>query len=96
MLVKYIKLLLLLIIVIIMIEGCACRQPKPEVITKVVTKIKIKKVYIPKELLVIKPIPKVPNNIKLQSQVARYVLDLYESAKTCKDDKKLIIEYLSK
>ena len=89
-------LLSILVIIMILLTGCSQKMPEPVVKTVVVTKIKIKKITVPEELLVIQPVPSVPDNITLQSQVAKYIIELYNSAKTCTEDKMLIKEWNSK
>ena len=49
----------------------------------VVTKIKVEKVKVPNEMLEIKAIPKVPKDIKMQSDVANYTIDLLENDIEC-------------
>lgn len=89
-------LISILVITMFLLSGCSQKIPKPIVKTVVVTKVKVKKIIVPEELLVIQPIPKVPSNITLQSQVAKYIVNLYNSAKSCVENEKLIKEWNSK
>lgn len=85
---RYLSLLLAIIFI-----GCSQKVSGPIVKTVTVTKIVVHKENVPKQFLVSTPIPKVPKNIKLQSQVAGYIIDLYESAKSCKENLKSIKEW---
>lgn len=82
-----------LILIAVIFIGCGQNTPAPIVNTITVTKIKIHKEKVPEELLNTIPIPKVPNNISMQSQVAGYVLDLYNSASSCHENINAIKEW---
>lgn len=49
------------------------------------TKIKEVKISIPKQLLIINPLPKIPNCV-MQSDVANYIIDLWQQANNYKDN----------
>ena len=73
--------------------GCSQKMPEPIVRTVTVTKVVVQKQKVPEGLLVIQSLPKVPTDIKLQSQVAQYITDLYSVAKSCTEDKKNIKQW---
>jgi len=83
----------LLLFLAVLFVGCSQKMPEPIVKTVTVTKIAIQKDKIPSSLLDTKPLPKVPKNIKLQSQVSAYIIDLYNSASSCKANIKSIKEW---
>lgn len=76
---KYLPLLFILL------AGCSQNLPKPLVHNVIVTKIVIHKEKIPSQLLQVKPIPKVPKDISMQSDIAGYIIELYNSASSYKD-----------
>ena len=48
-----------------------------------ITKVKVEKVKVPNSMLEVNPIPKVPKDIKMQSSVANYIIDLLENDIEC-------------
>jgi len=81
----------LLIFLTVLLMGCSQKMPEPTVRT--VTKVVIQKQSIPSGLLSIPPLPRVPKNISLQSQVAKYIIDLYNVASQYKQNLNSIKEW---
>lgn len=80
----------LFLILTVFFVGCSQKAPDPITKTVTVTKIVIQKDKIPEGLLKTKPIPKVPKDISMQSNVANYIIDLYNSAISYKQNLKSI------
>lgn len=51
---------------------------------RVVTRLRVERVQVPDDLLVCEEIPKPAPNLTLQSEVGRYLIDLYGAALDCR------------
>jgi hypothetical protein len=75
------------------LSGCAQHNQK-EIVT--LQKTKIEYVKVPEELLDKEPMPTLPLKVDMQSDIAKYISDLWNSAYSCKEDMKRIEEFNNK
>ena len=59
-----------------------------------ITKVKVEKVKVPNSMIEVNPIPKVPKDIKMQSSVANYIINLLENDIECHSKMNTIKKFL--
>lgn len=75
---------------LLIFTGCSQKIPAPLTHTVTVTKIKIQYIKVPMQFLNVENIPEVPKDISMQSDVANYIIDLYNNAISCHNNIDLI------
>lgn len=76
-------------------SGCELCNPEPPP-PIVIEHTKKEYVYIPDDLIDMTPLPEVPKDVKLQSEVSKYSVELWNSADSCKSNMLKIYEFNKK